>query len=294
MKVIWLVALVMSLRPLPGRGFLTVSPGQTQEQPALSQQEKTLADQLSGLRELSDSDRIGATRQLALQIRQLPATANKLLLAFDLSSLSTEGDFGHDTLQEVATTLANTLHEQPQPAQNGEPASAYVELAKLVRYEHIQASLNDPQFAAAMARLEAQERSLQGVDFTLHDLQGKSWTMKELRGKAVLVNFWATWCPPCRKEMPDLDALFRQFGGQGLVVLAVSDETEEKVKPFVEQRKIAYPILLDPGRKVSTLFRIDSIPESFLFDREGNLVAQAIDMRTRGQFLTMLKQAGLK
>lgn len=294
MKVIWIVALVLSLGPLPGHGFLTLSPGQAQEQPTFSQQEKALADQLSGLRELSDSDRVGATRQLALQIRQLPATANKLLLALDLSSLSTEGDFGHDTLQEVATTLANTLHEQPQPAQNGEPSPAYVELAKLVRYEHVRAALDDPQFAAAMARLEAQERSLQHVDFTLHDLQGKSWTMKQLRGKVVLVNFWATWCPPCRKEMPDLDALFRQFADQGLVVLSVSDETEEKVKPFIEQRKIAYPILLDPASKVSSLFRIESIPESFLFDREGKLVAQAIDMRTMGQFRAMLKQAGLK
>jgi len=145
-----------------------------------------------------------------------------------------------------------------------------------------------------MAKLESLDRSLQHVDFTLTDLQGKTWSMKELRGKVVLVNFWATWCPPCRKEMPDLDALYRQFAGQGLVILAVSDETQEKVRPFIEQRKIGYPILLDPDRKINTLFHIESLPESFVYDREGKLAAEAIDMRTKQQFLAMLKQAGLK
>jgi peroxiredoxin len=293
MKVISSLALIISLG-LATAGGLTASAAQGRQRPTFSEQEKPLADRLSGLRGLPDADRVGATRQLALQIRQLPATDNKLLLALGLASLSTEGDFGHDTLQEVATTLANTLRERPQPALNGEPAHPYMELAKLVRYEHVQASLDDRQFADAMAKLESEERRLQHVDFTLTELGGETWSMKGLRGRVVLVNFWATWCPPCRKEMPDLDALFRQFAEQGLVILAISDETEAKVRPFIEQRKIGYPILLDPGRKVNTLFHIDSIPESFVFDREGNLVAQAIDMRTKEQFLAMLKQAGLK
>jgi len=275
-------------------GFITSPYEQAQERLAFSQQEKPLADRLGGLRELSDTERAHATRQLALQIRELPATRNKLLLALNLSSLSTEGDLGYDTLQDVAATLANALREQPQQAQNGVPSYAYTALAKLVRYEHVQTALDDPQFADAMAKLQSEERRLQHVDFALTDLQGKAWSMKELRGKVVLVNFWATWCPPCRKEMPDLDSLSRQFGEQGLVILAISDETEDKVRPFIEQRKIGYPILLDPGRKINALFNIDSIPETFLFDRKGNLTAQAIDMRTKKQFLAMLKQAGLK
>src|SRR5215471_11804828 len=85
------------------------------QRPVLTEQEKSIAGRLSGLRQLADSDRVGATRQLALEIRRLPATANKVRLATALSSLSTEGDFGHDTLQEVATTLADALREQPQP-----------------------------------------------------------------------------------------------------------------------------------------------------------------------------------
>ena len=110
----------------------------------------------------------------------------------------------------------------------------------------------------------------------------------------VLVNFWATWCPPCRKEMPDLQALYDQFKDQGLVILGISDEDATKVRPFIAQQKIAYPILLDPGRTVNDLFRIDSIPKTFVYDRGGKLVSQSIDMRTRKQFLEMLAQAGLQ
>jgi peroxiredoxin len=264
-----------------------------------SEQEKPIAVALHGLRGLPDDVRSTTTKDLALKVRQLPAVRNKLILANGLANLSTEGDFGHDTLQEVTTTLALALQEQPvPPAKNGGPAEPYTEVAALARYENMQTgpltASNTPQLAAALAKLERVDQQRQQADFTLTDLQGKNWTLKDLRGKVVLVNFWATWCPPCRKEMPDLDALYQKFQGQGLVVLAISDEDVGKVKPFVEERKISYPILLDPGRKVNELFSVEGIPKSFVYDREGKLVAQSIDMRTRGQFLEMLGLAGIK
>jgi peroxiredoxin len=208
--------------------------------------------------------------------------------------LSTEGDFGHDMLQEVATTLAAALREQPLPTEKRQPPRPYVELAELVRYEHVQATLDDPQFAAAVSKIEADNVRREQADFTLTELSGKTWTLKEQRGKVVVLNFWATWCPPCRKEMPDLETLYQQFKDQGLVILAISDEDAGKVKPFVAQQKVTYPILLDPGRKVNELFQIEGIPKTFVYDRNGKLVAQSIDMRTRRQFLEMLAQAGLK
>ena len=110
----------------------------------------------------------------------------------------------------------------------------------------------------------------------------------------MLVNFWATWCPPCRKEMPDLDALYQKFKDQGFVVLAIDDEEAAKVAPFITERKISYPVLLDPGRKVNEAFVVEGIPKSFVYDRDGKLVAQSIDMRTRSQFQQMLAQAGLQ
>jgi peroxiredoxin len=262
---------------------------------AWSDQEKPIVEQLHGLRKLPDDVRAHTTKELAVQIRQLPVTPNKLRLAGGLANLSTEGDFGHDTLQEVANTLAAALREQlPLLGKNGEPDSLYVELASLVRYEHVQAAQDAPPFAAAMAKLEADDAKRQQADFTLTDLHGKTWNLKDLRGKVVLVNFWATWCPPCRKEMPDLESLYLKFKDQGFVVLAISDEDAAKVSPFLGERNITYPVLLDPGHKVNEQFQIEGIPKSFVYDRSGKLVAQSIDMRTRRQFLEMLTQAGLQ
>ena len=259
-----------------------------------SAQEKPIYEQIRGLRQLPDDVRAGVTKQLALQIRQLPSTPNKLRLAVGLANRATEGDFGHDTLQEVTTTLADTLRQQPPPEDKGQPADAYVALAELVRYEHVQASVDSPQFKAAMAKLEADDQRRQTLDFTLTDLQGKKWSLRELKGKVVLVNFWATWCPPCRKEMPDLNTLYARFKDQGFVILAISDEEVDKVQPFIAERNIGYPVLLDPGRKVNELFQVEGIPKSFVYDRDGKLVAQSIDMRTQKQFLEMLGQAGLQ
>ena len=276
--------------------ILLVMPGSVRaksQEPAWTKQEAAVRDQIRRLRGLPDDVRARTTKQLALDIRRLPAKPHKLDLAFAIANLSTEGDFGHETLQEVAATLADALREDPPPMMGTEPAPPYVELAELVRYEHVKANADNPQFTAALAKLEADDQSRQKADFTLSDLQGKTWTLQALRGKVVLVNFWATWCDPCRRETPDLETLYRRFKNQGLVVLAISDDDVGKVKQLIAEKKFSYPVLLDPGRKVTDLFRIDGIPKTFVYDRDGKLVSEAIDMRTRGQFLEMLAQAGL-
>ena len=128
----------------------------------LMAQEKQIEAKLHQLRQLQDAERIKATRALALEIRHLPATAKKEQLAEQLANLVTEGDPGHDTLQEVATTLAQAL--RPQPV-----ASAYVTLARLVRYEGVKVSSDDPQFAAAMKKLAVDDHTRQHADFTRPD-----------------------------------------------------------------------------------------------------------------------------
>jgi peroxiredoxin len=270
-----------------------LSQGAAQDKPNWSADERPIAEQLRGLRQVPDDARGAATRQLAGDIRRLPAAPNKLLLAEALANLATEGDFGRQTLQEVATTLAESLRERPLPDENGEPARPYGTLAQLVRYEQVQVSLDAPPLAAAMARLEALDRRRAKADFALRDLDGKEWKLRGLRGKVVLVNFWATWCPPCRKEMPDLGALYARFREKGFVVLAISDEDAGKVAAFVKEHDVRYPVLLDPGGKVGKLFGAEGIPKSFVYSRDGKLAATAIDMRTMGQFLAMFAKAGL-
>jgi peroxiredoxin len=259
-----------------------------------SEQEKPIVQALHGLRALPDDARPRETGQLALDIRALPPGDHKLSLANALANLATEGDCGREALEEVATTLAVALGEHPVPEVRGEPAKPYLELAQLVRYEHVPATVDSPQFTKAMAQLEADDREREQADFTLVDLNGQTWNLKSLRGKVVLLNFWATWCPPCRKEIPDLVALDKQFHDVGLLILGIDDEEARKVTPFVAAQGISYPVLLDPGRKVTNLFHVAGIPKTFVYDRSGKLAAESIDMRTRQQFLALLAQAGLK
>ncbi len=108
----------------------------------------------------------------------------------------------------------------------------------------------------------------------------------------MLVNIWATWCQPCRSEMPDLDSIYRRFKKDGFIVLAITEEEAYKAEQFVEENGLSYPILLDPDKNVHRQYIIEGLPRSFVYDRDGKLVAQAIDMRTKKQFLDMLQLAG--
>jgi peroxiredoxin len=240
---------------------------------------------INKLRSLADDARAVETRKLALEIRSVPTPGDELALAVNLSHLATEGG-SRDTLREVAATIADAVRKVPE-------APAYDELARLVHYEGVDLKMNDPRFQKAIAELDAKDSVREHSDFSLKDLKGKSWTLSQLRGQVVLVNFWATWCPPCRKEMPDLETLYKRFSGEGLVILAISDEDDAKVRPFIAEQKYTYPILLDPGRLINTRYQIEGIPETLLYDHSGKLVAQSSDMRTMEQFLDILKHAGL-
>jgi peroxiredoxin len=256
--------------------------------------EKEITKELDGLRSVPDAQRGAKTGAIALEIRSMPAGLPKLRFAVGLSHLATEGDPGRDNLQAVTTTLASALKENPVPGKGDKPASPYLDLARLTHYEGLTADLTDPQYTQALAILTANDADIQKADFTLKDLKGKKVTLSELRGQIVVVNFWATWCPPCRKEMPDLDLIYNHFKSQGLVIVSITDEEMFKVGSYISQSHFTYPILLDPERKAAKEFHVEGIPRTFVFDREGKLVAQSIDMRTQRQLLNMLAQAGLK
>ncbi|EDP75663.1 TlpA disulfide reductase family protein [Hydrogenivirga sp. 128-5-R1-1] len=106
-------------------------------------------------------------------------------------------------------------------------------------------------------------------DFTLKTLDGKEVSLKDYRGKVVLLNFWATWCPPCREEMPLFVRMYEKYKDKGFEILAVStDSSLEPVKKFVKEYRINFPVLYD-DKNVVSLYGIQGLPTSFLIDRDG-------------------------
>jgi|GEM_PF-1476442 len=279
-----------------GRVVLLVSMGAM----AFGQQPdpKKIKQGIDSLRQTPADKHGSATRQLALDIRALPPSKDKVVLADQLAHLSTEGEEESSVIQEVATTLSQALKETPIPSKSGKPTEPYYALAKLTWYEGAKVELDDPQYAQSLALLKDHQADAAKADFTLEgfnlkQLGVKKVTLSQLHGKIVLVNFWATWCPPCRAEMPNLQAISDHFKDQ-LVVLSITDEDSLKVANFLSAAGYKYPILTDPGHKVASAFHVDGIPQTFVFDSEGKLIAQAMDMRTQRQFLAMLAKAGLK
>jgi thiol-disulfide isomerase/thioredoxin len=111
-------------------------------------------------------------------------------------------------------------------------------------------------------------------DFRLPDLDGAKRTLGELEGTFVFLNFWATWCPPCREEMPSMQRLYEQYGGRGLEILAVSSmEDPRTVSDFVAENGYTFPILLDEDGRASNLYAIRAIPTTYLIDRAGFVLA---------------------
>jgi len=109
-------------------------------------------------------------------------------------------------------------------------------------------------------------------DFALPTLAGKTVRLVDFRGqKAVLINFWATWCAPCRLEMPTMEKGYQKYKGKGLEILAVSVDAGPKsaVKNFMDELGLTFPALLDPDMKVFQLYRLFAIPASFLIDKQG-------------------------
>jgi peroxiredoxin len=117
-------------------------------------------------------------------------------------------------------------------------------------------------------------------DFSLPAVGGTYFKMSEHRGKVVLVNFWATWCPPCLEEMPAMERLWRRHKDAGLVLVAVSlDADPKKVPPFVSEHKFSFPIALDPKMETADKYGVRALPSSFVVSRDGTLAGFALGPR---------------
>jgi peroxiredoxin len=117
-------------------------------------------------------------------------------------------------------------------------------------------------------------------DFALEDLEGELRRLSDFRGRVVLINFWATWCPPCVDEMPSLQKLHDALSDKGLVVLAVSvDERYSDIEEFVGTFQLRFPIVHDAGKRTSREFQTFRYPESFIVDRDGRIRSKVIGAR---------------
>ncbi len=114
--------------------------------------------------------------------------------------------------------------------------------------------------------------------FVLENLTGKKSTLADYKGKLLLVNFWATWCIPCRQEMPSMEALWQKYKEQGLVVIAISldEDAKSRVESFKKIFKLSFPILLDPQAIASDAYKVSGVPASYLIDRKGNIIARIV------------------
>ena len=141
------------------------------------------------------------------------------------------------------------------------------------------AQLEPPELSHSLTALPAP-----GVadNFLLEDMDGRRHALQDYRGKVVLINFWATWCPPCVKEMPSLERLYRQLSDQPFVVLAINQwENSDHVFAFMGQIDLfpSFPILFDPDSSVSEAFGVKGLPTSFLLDADGRVVYRAVGGR---------------
>ena len=124
-------------------------------------------------------------------------------------------------------------------------------------------------------------KGLPAPNFSLPGLDGQMVRLTDYRGKVVLLNIWATWCPPCVEEMPSMEKLYQKLKGEGFEILAVSiDESgAQDVLPFMKKHKLSFPALTDPEGRIKGLYQTAGVPESFVIDKDGTLVEKVIGPR---------------
>jgi thiol-disulfide isomerase/thioredoxin len=137
----------------------------------------------------------------------------------------------------------------------------------------------DSHFMEALAIIKFDPK-IEAQNFLLPDLNGNQVSLADQHGKVVFLNFWATWCPPCRAEMPSMEKLYTKFKGNDFTILAVNmGESEGQVKAFKESFKLNFPILLDADSSTGMIYGAISVPTTYLIDRNGYIIGGALGPR---------------
>jgi peroxiredoxin len=142
---------------------------------------------------------------------------------------------------------------------------------------------NETEMIVLPMEERAQLTGQRAASFTLKALDGSEMSLAELRGKVVVMDFWATRCPPCRKELPELEKLHKELGAEGIVFVGVNDEDSGTVRGFVSKNGYAIPVLMDSKRQVHRRYGVRAIPTLFIVDREGTIRQHFIGSRSGEQ-----------
>ena len=156
-----------------------------------------------------------------------------------------------------------------------------------------------PEQSAEAGRIASPHPGFAAPDFELETLEGERLRLSDLRGEVVVVNLWATWCPPCRAEMPALQELYEKHREDGLVVVAVNatdQDSAEAARRFVAERGLTFPVGLDPQGEASRLYALQAMPSTFVVDREGVvrevLIGGPVSLGTLRSLVTPLLEEG--
>jgi cytochrome c biogenesis protein CcmG/thiol:disulfide interchange protein DsbE len=130
-------------------------------------------------------------------------------------------------------------------------------------------------------------------NFSLSTGDGKTVALSKLRGQVVVVNLWATWCGPCRSEIPGMLEVYNQYRSKGLEIVGISLDRDgwRVVNPFVEKMKITYPVVLGNGQVAEAYGGIEAIPTTFVVDRKGNVAARHVGYLSKAEFEKIVKKA---
>ncbi len=147
-----------------------------------------------------------------------------------------------------------------------------------------------PTTARAMnPSLPPREISGAAPGFTLNDINGRNVSLSEFKGKVVILDFWATWCPPCKREIPDFISLQTEYGSKGLQVVGIALDEPEKVVQFSHDQGMNYPVLLGTDEIAARYGGISGIPTTYVLDKAGRIVARYEGFRPRAVFESAIK-----
>ena len=143
-----------------------------------------------------------------------------------------------------------------------------------------------------MISLVSFSNSAKAPDFNLKDQYGVVHSLENYKGKVIFLNFWATWCPPCKKEMPDVESIYKEYeeNKKDVVILGINSEKENEVKKFLKDKGYTFPTLIDENSEVMRKYFIQAFPTSFVIDKEGNVYGYVMGGLTKEQIKQVIEE----